>query len=177
MRTDGSEKDLEKCELRLKTTTTSMEQKVARHAVDVRGDGEIVWMEEAETVLPVRQRYSAALVVAFKHGGITKGKHALGVLWLRDIVDREERKIEIPIWREEGKDYSRLKQNYVPPSGDLGAWDSDREKLNRIGTISLDVQFLPGISEAHRGMLTSENATAQDRWDEVEMVRRHGGAG
>ncbi|EIM80782.1 uncharacterized protein STEHIDRAFT_115633 [Stereum hirsutum FP-91666 SS1] len=151
VRTDGSEKDLKKCELRLKTTMTSTEQKVARHAVDVRWDGEIVWMkEEAETVLPVRQTYSAALVVAFKHGGITKGKHALGVtvLWLRDIVDREERKIKIPLWRE---------------------------KFKRIGTITLDAQFLSGIPEAHRGMLMSENATAQDRWDEDEVVRRHGG--
>ncbi|KAI0057306.1 hypothetical protein BV25DRAFT_1973301 [Artomyces pyxidatus] len=164
--------DLAKCELRLKTTTSAVEEKVARSTAEVHGE-EIVWAPDRHTALPVRQRYGANFIIAFKARGT--GKRAMAVLWLRDLVDGKRTQLELPLFTESDNDYSRLKQNYVPPSGDLSAWDSDREKLTRAGTVRVDLEFAPGISDAHRGMLTGADAKAQTRWDEADFVARDGG--
>ncbi|KAH9847036.1 hypothetical protein C2E23DRAFT_850404 [Lenzites betulinus] len=164
--------DLAKCELRLKTTTAEAESKVARKDAERRGDT-VVWAHDGSTKLPVRQRYAAALLVSFrdKSGFKSSGRKALAVLWLRDLVDRTEGPVEAALWRTKDGDYSRLKLNYVPPDGDLAYWDSDREKVERVGTVALELAFWPGISEKHHEMLGGAGAKKRAAWDEFDRQR------
>ncbi|KAI0050335.1 hypothetical protein FA95DRAFT_1555850 [Auriscalpium vulgare] len=169
-------RDLAKCEVKLKTTTTPTEERVPRSKAEANG-AQITWRPERAVMLPVRDRYGAALVLAFKTHGPVSSDRAMAVLWLRDLVDRERKHLELPVWTESGHDFSRLRQNYVPatPEGDLSAWDSDREKLKRIGSVHLDLEFLPGVSDAHRKILTNDGAKAATKWEEADAVRSDGG--
>ncbi|KAI0654107.1 hypothetical protein C8Q70DRAFT_1029821 [Cubamyces menziesii] len=167
--------DLSKCEVRLKTTTAEAEEKVSRKTAERRGD-QIVWSPDGPTKLPVRQRYASALLVSFRDKSAFKssGRKALGVLWLRDIVDRAEGPVELSLWRAKDGDYSRLKLNYVPPNGDLAYWDSDKEKVERIGSVSLDLVFWPGVSEKHHEMLGDAGAKKRAAWDEYHRQKDAG---
>ncbi|KAH9916920.1 uncharacterized protein B0H18DRAFT_1214852 [Fomitopsis serialis] len=71
-------------------------------------------------------------------------------------------------------DYSRLKLNYVPPDGDLSYWDSDREKIERIGSVFLDICFKPGISGLHHQLLKGEGAKKRQAWDEYDRQEAGG---
>ena len=106
--------DFSRCEVRLKTTTSEAEDKVSRKQAEKQEDGLIVWSQDGAAI-PVRQRYGSALLVSFRETSEFKksGRKALGVLWLRDLVDSEEGKVEIALWRAQHGDYSRLKLNYV----------------------------------------------------------------
>ena len=165
--TKSDQVDLSKCEVRLKITTGEAEEKVSRKTAE-RRDGMTVWAPDSPTKIPVRQRYAAALLVSFRDtsGFKSSGRKALGVLWLRDIVDRASGPVEIALWRAKDGDYSRLKLNYVPPDGDLGYWDSDREHVERVGSVLLDVVFWPGIAEQHYEMLNGRGARKRSSWDE-----------
>ncbi|KAI0672484.1 hypothetical protein C8Q78DRAFT_1027516 [Trametes maxima] len=161
--------DLAKCEVRLKTTTAEAEERVSRKTAERRDrDTHIVWASEGPTKLPVRQRYASALLISFRDasGFKSSGRKALGVLWLRDVVDRAEGPVEVSLWRAKDGDYSRLKLNYVPPDGDLAYWDSDGEKVERVGSVALDLAFWPGISEKHHEMLGGAGARKRAAWDE-----------
>ncbi|KAI0267273.1 hypothetical protein BC834DRAFT_822647 [Gloeopeniophorella convolvens] len=164
-----------KCELRMKTTTLATEEKITHR--DMRLDGlDVTWSPERAVELPVRQRYSSALVLALQsHYG--SGKRAMAVFWLRDIVDRDRTTVELPLWTEDDSDYSRLRQNYVPPGrhGDLSVWDSDREKLRQVGTVRVDVELIPGISDEHHKMLAETDGKSRTRWEEYERVKMEGG--
>ncbi|KAL1939462.1 hypothetical protein VTO73DRAFT_10018 [Trametes versicolor] len=167
--------DLSKCEIRMKTTTTDAVEKVARKAAERRGD-QVVWANDGATKLAVRQRYATALLVSFrdKSGFKSSGRKALAVLWLRDLVDRAEGPVEAALWRVKDGDYSRLKLNYVPPDGDLAYWDSDKEKVERVGTVTLELAFWPGISEKHQEMLGGAGAKKRAAWDEFDRQRAAG---
>ncbi|RPD52908.1 hypothetical protein L226DRAFT_617720 [Lentinus tigrinus ALCF2SS1-7] len=167
--------DLAKCEVRLKITTGEAEEKVARKAAE-QHDDEIVWAPESPTKLPVRKRYAAALLISFRDasGFKSSGRKALGVLWLRDLVDRAEGPVEVSLWRAKDGDYSRLKLNYVPPNGDLSYWDSDREKVECVGSVFLDLVFWPGIGREHYEMLNGQGARKRGSWDEFDRQKKAG---
>jgi len=171
-----SAEDFSKCAVRMKVTTTPAQEKVSRKSAEKRSDGEVVWSHEDVNQIPVRERYGAALLVSFKEsttlGG--SGKKALGVLWLRDIVDNDEGRVEIPLWRTKHGDYSRLKLNYVPPDGNLDYWDSDRESVERIGSVLLDLAFRPGISKRHHELLGGAGAQKRGAWDEFDREETGG---
>ncbi|KAI0822359.1 hypothetical protein BC628DRAFT_1364753 [Trametes gibbosa] len=164
--------ELAKCEVRLKTSTAEAQSRVARKAAEQQGD-RIVWAHDGSTKLPVRQRYAASLLISFrdKSGIKSSGRKALAVLWLRDLVDRAEGPVQAALWRAKDGDYSRLKLNYVPPDGDLAYWDSDREQVERVGTVSLTLAFWPGISEKHHEMLGGAGPKKRAAWDEFD--RQH----
>ena len=96
------------------------------------------------------------------------GKKALAVLWLRDLIDHVEGRIEIPLWHAKSGDYSRLKLNYVPPDGNLASWDSDKEKVVRIGSVWLDIAFRPGITDLHHKMLEGAGAKKRGALEEFD---------
>ncbi len=50
--------------------------------------------------------------------------------------------------------FDRLKQNYVPLDGNLDMWESGKEKMERIGTLRLDLTFSPGIKGGHKALDT-----------------------
>ncbi|RDX44545.1 hypothetical protein OH76DRAFT_1408962 [Lentinus brumalis] len=167
--------DLSKCEVRLKITTGEAEEKVSRKTAEQRDD-KIVWAPDSPTKLPVRQRYAAALLISFRDasGFKSSGRRALGVLWLRDLIDRAEGPVEVSLWRAKDGDYSRLKLNYVPPDGDLSYWDSDKEKVERIGSVFLDLVFWPGFAKEHYEMLNGQGARKRGSWDEYDRQKKAG---
>ncbi|KAH8101754.1 hypothetical protein BXZ70DRAFT_1071093 [Cristinia sonorae] len=178
--------DLAKCELKVKTTKSDGTEKLSRKAAQKREDGSVVWTHEPQetdqdnvetqcvAMLPVRQRYGSALLLSFKGSSGLKwssGRQALAVLWLRDIVDNVEGPVQIPLWQAKDGDFSRLKLNYVPPDGDLAGWDSDKEKVWRVGTVEMDMKFVPGISEQHRKLLDGGGTKQKEAWDAFTRER------
>lgn len=170
-----SNQNLSNCEVRMKVTTTATEEKVSRRKAEVRNE-KVVWSQQDVSRLPVRQRYGAALLVSLRDrsGFKSSGRKALGVLWLRDIVDSEDGPVEIPLWQARHGDYSRLKLNYVPPDGDLSYWDSDRDKVERVGSLFLDICFRPGISPLHHKLLKGGGAKKREAWDEYDRQKAGG---
>ena len=170
-----SSQDLSHCEVRMKVTTTATEDKVSRRSADICQE-QIVWGKQDASRLPVRRRYSAALLLSLREtGGFkTSGRKALGVLWLRDLVDNEKGRVEIALWQAKHGDYSRLKLNYVPPDGDLAYSHSDRDKVERIGSLFLDVCFRPGISSLHHELLKGGGAKKREAWDEYDRQKTGG---
>ncbi|TFK47367.1 hypothetical protein OE88DRAFT_1666098 [Heliocybe sulcata] len=158
--------ELAKCELHMKTYTSSA--KLSRSTSEKQEDGSITWSASDPSEIPVQKRYSSAFMVAFKSSSVLTGskKRALAVLWLRDLVDNEAQTITVTLWQSE--DYERLKQNYVPPDGDLSAWDEDKEKMHKIGTVELDVAFTPGITAAHEGIMNRKNKAMKQQWEEFD---------
>ncbi|EMD37079.1 hypothetical protein CERSUDRAFT_114979 [Gelatoporia subvermispora B] len=163
-------------EIRLKTTTSGAEDKISRKQAECRDDGLTVWPREGVAIIPVRQRYGAALLISFRETSEFKrsGRKTLAVLWLRDLVDSEEGTVEIALWQAQHDDYSRLKLNYVPPDGNLKFWDSDKEKVERIGSVFLDIIFRPGISERHHQMLSGAGSKKREAWDEFDRQKAGG---
>ncbi|KAH9830601.1 uncharacterized protein C8Q71DRAFT_785114 [Rhodofomes roseus] len=167
-----SKDDLSYCEVHMKVTTTAAEQKVSRKKAEKRDD-QVVWSEPDSSKLPVRQRYGAALLVSIRDASVFKasGRKALGVLWLRDLVDNNDGRVEIALWQAKHGDYSRLKLNYVPPDGDLSYWDTDKENVERIGSLFLDMCFKPGISGLHHQLLTGGGAKKREAWDQYDRQK------
>ncbi|KAI0080428.1 hypothetical protein K474DRAFT_1637659 [Panus rudis PR-1116 ss-1] len=170
---------LAKCEVRIKASKSTSSEKISRKVAQKRDDGSLAWPTDDTKVIPIRQRYGSVLLLSFKDtSGLdilhTPSKRkALGVLWLRDVVDNEEGQVEIALWQAEDGDYSRLKLNYVPPDGDLQYWDSDKDKVRKVGTVVLNLVFKPGISEHHRKMLDS-GGKQKEAWDAFNRERRGG---
>lgn len=174
--------DLAKCELRIKTTKSDGSEKLSRKTAHREENGTVIWDPERSegdddddsqpcAVLPVRQRYGSALLLSFKDSSTasglkrSSGRYALSVLWLRDLVDNVDGPVELTLWKARDGDFSRLKLNYVPPSGDLAYWDSDKEKVERVGTLRMRVKFKPGISEKHKTLLDGGGAKQKEAWD------------
>ncbi|EED84133.1 predicted protein [Postia placenta Mad-698-R] len=171
-----SKLDLSNCEIRMKSTTTPTMEKVSRKIAEKRDDGWTVWVHDDVSALPVRQRYGTALLVSFRDtaGFKSSSRKALGVLWLRDLVDSDEGTVEIALWQAKHGDYSRLKLNYVPPDGNLDYWDTDKENVERIGSIFLDITFRPGVSERHKEMLSGAGAKKRAMWDAYDRQKAAG---
>ncbi|KAL4247548.1 hypothetical protein ABKN59_007359 [Abortiporus biennis] len=167
---------LSKCQLSLKTTRSSSEEKIARKHTRTDPDGSIVWDSEDNKELPIRQRYGSALLVSFKDSSAFKSsrRKASGVFWLRDLVDSVHGQIEIPLWRAKNGDYSRLKLNYVSPDGDLKYWDSDKENVERIGSVILGLSFEPGISDKHKSMMSSSGPKQREAWEAFQREKDGG---
>ncbi|EED79792.1 predicted protein [Postia placenta Mad-698-R] len=171
-----SKLDLSNCEISMKSTTTPTVEKVSRKIAEKRDDGWTVWVHDDVSALPVRQRYGTALLVSFRDtaGFKSSSCKALGVLWLRDLVDSDEGTVEIALWQAKHGDYSRLKLNYVPPDGNLDYWDTDKGNVERIGSIFLDIMFRPGVSERHKEMLSGAGAKKRAMWDAYDRQKAAG---
>ena len=157
-------KELQSCEIKMKASSSS--SKLSKKDNEITENGGVLWDPENPASLPVQQRYSSALVIEFKEkGALTSKNFGMGVLWLRDLIDGEEEKINIALFQ--AKDYKHLKQNYVPPDGSLDAWDEDRNELAHIGTVELALKYEPGISPAHRKFIDTSDRSNKRIWEEV----------
>jgi len=170
-----ADEDLSNCELRIRTSNSKANEK-ASHRNAKSNNGVTTWALDQASAIPVRQRYGSCLYVAFRNTAMMKGsrKSALATLWLQDICDNEESTVEVALWKAKDGNFSRLKQNYTPPSGSLDDWDSDRENLTRIGTVQLHLVFTPGISDAHKEMLRESSATKKRTWDGFDREKTGG---
>ncbi|KAL5494884.1 hypothetical protein ACEPAI_346 [Sanghuangporus weigelae] len=156
--------ELKSCEVKLKVSASS--DKVSKKDAERKG-GTVVWNEERPSEIPVRQRYGSALTVKFKESRALKSnKLGMAIVWLRDIVDNEDTTIDIALFQVEN--YDRLRQNYVPPDGNLDSWETSREEVTRIGTVQLDLTFKPGLSTAHRKSMDTSEPKQKRLWEEVD---------
>ena len=157
--------------MRLKTTHSDAEHKLSMKTAAAREPEITLWV--ADDTKPrdvaVRQRYGSALLISFK-GACSSGlkwssRKALAVLWMRDIADNDDKTVELPLWSVTDSDFSRLRLNYSPPDGNLDAWDADKEKVKRIGTVYVRATFRPGVGEGHRDLLEERGASKREAWD------------
>ena len=156
---------LQSSEVKMKLSSSS--SKVSRKNTVLEEDRRVVWKENPPAEIPVQQRYSSALVIRFKETGALKSSNlGMAVLWLRDIVDSEDTVIDVALFKAE--DYKRLKQNYVPPDGNLDYWETGRDRLTRIGTVQLDLTFKPGFGTAHRRTMDTSEPQQKRMWEEVD---------
>ncbi|EIN08704.1 hypothetical protein PUNSTDRAFT_133889 [Punctularia strigosozonata HHB-11173 SS5] len=174
----SDDEHLRKCELQLRSTKSSETEKISRKKAETTQDGRTVWHIEEEASLPIKERYGAVLAVHFKHvNPLHKSLQGLAVLWLRDLVDNTETKIDLPVWRtNDDDDYDLLMGNYSPPDGDLSMWDDDKSKLQRVGTLTFDCTFVPGMSSStHKKMLLQSGvAKKKGMFDQLEREETAG---
>lgn len=180
---DSMKMDLSKCQLRMKTSKASHDDKVSHRAGKQREDGTLTWAPNEDDSplkgLPVRNRYSSALIMSFKEAsaaaGLTRiGRKAMAILWLRDIADNDDHTIEVSLWHVTDSDYSRLKMNYSPPDGNLEAWDDDKEKVKRVGSVWIHLKFKPGIGEGHHETMNGGGSKRREAWEAYTREREGG---
>lgn len=166
LRPDNCDEGWTKRELHLRITNSysKLSRKVAHQE-----NGFVIWdVGESHVQLPVMKRYSSALIVklkgtvALKNGG---GERAVAVIWLRDIVDGKQQTVSATLWSS--NDFRRLKQNYCPLSHELEDLDTGTVKATRIGSVELDLSFVPGISQDHEShMRHAADPTLRRTWEE-----------
>lgn len=156
-----------KCHVLLKTSAGS--SKISHRTARKEDDGFVCWGGEndEDVELPVNKRYSSPLIMTIEDAtGIRRGTEAMAVLWLRDVADNEDGRVSVALWTS--SDYARMRQNYVPLNGDLGAWDCDREKMERVGTLEVELVFRPGITAAHKKRMNAADGKGKRMMDAVE---------
>jgi len=99
---------------RLQITTTDSKERVPATPKD-GGDGTITWDIE-KMRLPIYNRHSSSLMLQLGGGASLPAikrtsPDAIGLLWLKDLVDDEEIEVDIPVIV--GKDLSVLRQNVL----------------------------------------------------------------
>lgn len=105
--------------------------------------------KDASLKLPVRKRYSSALVVEFRSSNKLLDKSpAFCVLWLKDIPDEEETTVTLPVWKGNMK---RAQVNTVP---------TDSEEFSVSGEIELRLKFWCGLSGFHSKLASKDTNLA-----------------
>jgi len=157
---------LEKHELHLETSSSSKKlSKKEGSEITETAEEDRQWLEgeDAAVHLPVEKRYRSALIIKFRERGIFgKDTRAMGVLWLRDLVDGQQTTATVTLWKGDG--FSGLKQNYRPSLNgpDQGSHADEKvDHLESIGTIDITVTVWPGLSKEHQSAL--ENGDAKNR--------------
>ena len=102
--------------------------------------------------LPVRKRYSSALVIELRHHAVLHREHvpAFAVLWLKDVVDDEETTVQLPMWRG---DLKYATANCIDRCGE------------QVGTLNVTLRYVHGLSRYH-----SPHASKDRRMGEILEV-------
>ncbi|EXJ96076.1 hypothetical protein A1O1_01202 [Capronia coronata CBS 617.96] len=126
---------------RMKLRTNLMRAKMSP-----TGDGKVEWRPKHErecVFLAVRKRYSSPLIVEFRKSVFgPDSTPALGVFWLRDIPDDEERTISIPVWKGGKQNAHRMTTSY--------GYNGMEEGEQPLGEIELTLKFWRGLSGYHK---------------------------
>ncbi|KAI0125527.1 hypothetical protein BJ170DRAFT_435729 [Xylariales sp. AK1849] len=94
--------------------------------------------------IPVRKRYSSALVVEFRESTLGPDRTpAFAVLWLQDLVDEEDEVRTLKVWKG-GKDNLRRAESCYGYNG-----SEDDEQC--LGEVELSLKFWRGLSGYHKG--------------------------
>lgn len=119
-------------------------------------------------LLPVQKRYHSCLLIDIrKKGMVHHSTMAMGVIWLRDLVDHKgDELVETTLW--ETGNYEDLKQNYTKPDR-----NSIRQSHKPVGHVTVRVRFLPGISDSHEKEM-KETEEKQRSWEEYSALKRAG---
>lgn len=165
LKPDSSDRDWSKYELCLRTTgcSSKLSRKVARQEND-----DLVWdAGQSPVQLSVLKRYSSAVVVKVRATGVIGAMgmdKAMAVIWLRDVVDGKQQTITTTLWSS--NDFTRLKQNYYPLKHDQEDWVTETVEATRVGSVELDLSFIPGISQEHeKHMRYAADLTLRKTWE------------
>lgn len=123
---------LKTCKLKLRTNI-SMGKLYPQEGAEARWNAK----RDQNLGLAVKKRYSSCMSIAFKNKGFFGDKvAAFCVLWLKDIPDEEEQKLELAIWKG---DFGRATACCLEECGE------------RVGTLTLRVTFWAGmVRSLHR---------------------------
>jgi hypothetical protein len=96
--------------------------------------------------LAVRKRYCSSLVFKFQDGNhIHRRIPVFAILWLKDIPDKEEKTVTLPVWKGNLK---RAETNCELENGE------------KLGHIEVHLKFRPGISNHHKKLASKDRNLA-----------------
>jgi len=161
--------ELSACKLKIGTPSRSL--KVSNDDAD-EDDESVEWEPDQPLLLPLERRYSEAMVVKFKSTSMRSNTKATAVLWLRDLIDNDETAVRVGIWQS--KNFHRIEQNYMSADGltetDSLANDGEEEGRTRIGTLEINVVFVPGLSEEHSKTRDTNDGRAREEQEALERM-------
>ena len=120
--------ELRSCKLKLKTDISMGKM----YASDESQEGKWTAKKDQTLHLAVKKRYGTCLAIEFRSYKRFLGSNvsAFAILWLQELVDDEEKEVELPIWKG---DYDRAISNCLEDCGE------------KLGTIKLTLTFWPGL--------------------------------
>ncbi|KAF7318004.1 Meiotically up-regulated 190 protein [Mycena kentingensis (nom. inval.)] len=135
--------DLASCKLVLRT----INGKGKLHAQQTGG-----WKQNRDKPvrLAVKRRYGECLLVEFRRSKLGPDRTAaFCTFWLKDLVDDEEKTVQLPIWRNDKNVLDRARVNAQEPQG-----------AERVGTLELKLRLWPGLSGYHKPLASSDASMA-----------------
>ncbi|RYP52764.1 hypothetical protein DL769_010618 [Monosporascus sp. CRB-8-3] len=112
------------------------------------GNNEGEWQHKGKSgpddvFLPVRQRYSSAMVIEFRKSVVGPDRtEAFAVLWLQDLTDEEAETKTLKVWKS-GKDSIKTASSCYEYAG---VGDSEEP----LGEVEVEVKFWRGLSGYHK---------------------------
>lgn len=98
--------------------------------------------------LPVRKRYSSALVLEFRESTLGPDKSpAFAVLWLRDVLDEETETKVLKVWKGGKQQIARGESN-----SDYNGMEEGEQPL---GEVEMELKFWRGLSGYHKRFAAS----------------------
>ncbi|PVF96053.1 hypothetical protein CPB86DRAFT_737459 [Serendipita vermifera] len=158
----------EKMQLRLTAASGSAKVKKQLSGASDSDESGYAAPDSSILSLPIQTRYHSALVVdARKKGLLRRGTDAMGVVWLRDLIDNHHDGIvKTTLWKAEN--FDEMKQNYSKPHENILG-----EKAEAIGEVEVKVVFKPGIADVHEKEM-KEDPKTQRSWEEYLIMKREG---
>jgi len=118
--------------------------------------------DRSQEFLPVRKRYSSALIVEFRKSSIgPDSTPAFAVFWLSGIPDEEEKTVTMKVWKG-GKD--NIKR--ATTSCDYRGLEQDEQCL---GEIEVTLKFWRGLSGYHK-RYANKNTKIRDTMEVLDTV-------
>ncbi|KAI5370533.1 putative C2 domain, synaptotagmin-like mitochondrial-lipid-binding domain, C2 domain superfamily [Septoria linicola] len=105
--------------------------------------------------LPVKYRYRSPIVFEL-HVANKRKADAYAVLWLHELIDNEEKELDIPIYQTAAP--ARLTQNYITPEIIAAGELPGLEDLKEIGRLQFAGKFKAGMDESHEAFVADNNS-------------------
>lgn len=155
--------------MKLRLRTISSKYQVDVTSATGTEDGGVEYNFDEAIQLPVRRRFSSALIVEFY---TSRKPVAVAIIWLIQIYDHDNAVIEVPIyWAEH---YEKLTQNFIV-SKDVAA----SLGMESIGSLHAFLYFQTGLGLSHSKFAStnSDIRQVQQAWRATvnSGVREHGG--
>ncbi|KAM0755850.1 hypothetical protein T439DRAFT_308275 [Meredithblackwellia eburnea MCA 4105] len=152
-------------EKKLFVTTLEAAAKIPASAASISPDGTLTYTVDEHLRLPAYNRYSSALF--FDYGGVKflglgKKYDAFASLWLKDLVDDEEKEIRIPIIVADDSG-GTMRQNYISDQTEK------THKYQIVGWLITTVVLDSGLDADHEAYATTQTKRHEfDTWNRIE---------
>lgn len=136
--------DLATCQIRLETGVGEGQKRKLFPNVDGG------WNAKRDRPLAIafKNRFSDSIVLRLrKHSLGFDSTEAWGVIWLRDLLDREETEVEVPIQKGDDDALQRARRSVAEP-------------VNVVGRITLTLKAWPGLSGYHQKLAAGDASLA-----------------